>query len=91
MRLIGGNKRYQDEGEHLQAPSKMSLDDLYEEAERLGKVEIGSWSRGRAEIRIDGCMGDYISVKEDGPNLKENLARCIARARAIKEFYRGLS
>lgn len=71
---------------------KLSLDDLYEMANRFGKVEIGGiGGREVVEIKLNFTGHDYVSIKcKDRPTMKENLAECIAKAQMFKKFYQEM-
>lgn len=85
MRLIGKSKS----SEYIEAPKELSLDDLYAEGQRYGRVEVGgTFHPNEARIKLNFTGDDYISVKsKNAPTVKENLAECIAKARALKQFY----
>lgn len=86
LKRIGGNQEF------IQGVTKLSLDELYEEANRLGKVEIGGM-QGSSSCRIDmtGVGSDWVNIRSNiKPTLKENMAECIARGRAVKQFYQSM-
>lgn len=68
---------------------KLSLDELYELANAFGKVEIGGiLGREAVDIKLNFTGEDYVCVKcRNSPNMKENLAACIAKAQLYKKFY----
>jgi len=75
------------EQEFIPAPNKLSLDELYDAAQELGKVEIGSFSQNKAELKVNFTK-DYIDLKcEKYPDVRQNLAEVIERARKLKQFY----
>ncbi len=75
--------------EYIEAPAKLSMDELYTEASKLGKVEIGGTfcSQTTVEIKLR-CNGDLLFIKSSLPDVKESLSEAISKARKIKDFYR---
>jgi hypothetical protein len=72
-------------GEFIPANDQLSLDTLYEKANGLGKVEIGSFGRHKAEITLD-TGGHYICLTCSKYDLKGNLNEVIQKAEKIKRF-----
>lgn len=74
--------------------SKLSLDELYAEAQRLGEVEIGgAFYPKKATIKLprDSVCGDFVHVQcKKHDDIKQNLSDCIHRARKIVNFYTSL-
>lgn len=76
--------------ELIPAAEKLSLDELYSQADTLGRVEIGGiGDRNKVEIRVSSLSDDYVCIREKGCDLKLNLHRAISRAKDLIEFYRS--
>ncbi len=76
--------------EIINPPTKMSLDELYEEARRYGEVRLGDiFSNESAELICNFTGEDRVYLKSRHlPTLKENIAQVIVKARGLKEFHR---
>lgn len=89
MKLLRGK----GDGEYIQAPEKLSLDELYEIGSQFGKVEIGGvFGAATVEIKANFAGDDYLSIKcRKYSDLKQNFATAIDRARFLKRAYAALS
>ena len=85
MNLLTSNKQ-----DFIQAPKNLSLDELFDMANQIGKLETGGISgREAAAIKLRGCKGDYLIVRScDYPTLKQNICECISRGKVIVELYK---
>ena len=77
-------------GEYMPKSESLTLDELFEEANRLGRLETGGAFSGRhaAEIKVEGLGDDYATVRSKSHDLKGNIAKVIEKAAKLKEFYR---
>jgi len=84
MRLLGGS------AEVIPAPTRLSLEELFQEASHLGKLTTGGTFMGvnGAELSCSFVGDDYVSIKSKNlPTLKENIAAVIYKARQLKQLY----
>ena len=80
-------------GEYLPKTESLTLDELFEEAGKLGHLETGCPLKGRgsAELRVIGVDGDYIKVSSSNLELKGNIAVVIEKAKKIRSLYREIN
>jgi hypothetical protein len=78
------------EPEVIAAAERLSLDELFAQADALGRVEVGGITgRNTVEIKLNSAGSDYIIIREKGSDLKLNFHRAISRAKDLVEFYRS--
>ena len=77
-------------GEQPQSMNELTLEELFEAANSLGRLETGAalGCRFSAELIIQGVGNDRIRVVSKDLMLRGNLIRVIEKALKIKEFYR---
>ena len=89
------NRKLYEEPEYIptsRSPEHMSLDELFEIAATFGELETGGVrTRHGAEIRVSNVDGDWIRVRsEKCETLKQNIAECITKARAVRDLYKSM-